>query len=73
MGEMEPGARATVDAVDGEDSVVQRLLEMGLVVGTRVEFLRTAPLGDPIEVRVEDRYNLSLRRSEAMLVAVTLA
>jgi len=70
LGELKPGARATVDAVDGEDAVVQRLLEMGLVEGTPVEFLRTAPLGDPIEVRVDGRYNLSLRRSDAMLVRV---
>lgn len=73
LGELKPGARATVAAVEGDDHVVQRLLEMGFVEGTQVEFLRIAPLGDPIEVRIEGRYNLSLRRAEAMLVSVTPA
>ncbi len=73
LGDLTPGARATVVAVEGEDLVVQRLLEMGFVEGTGVEFLRTAPLGDPIEVRLEGRYNLSLRRAEAHLITVAPA
>ena len=41
-----------------------RLLEMGLLVGTAVEVVRFAPLGDPIELRVRG-YNLTLRKHEA--------
>ncbi|NBB77795.1 MAG: ferrous iron transport protein A [Bacteroidetes bacterium] len=41
-----------------------RLLEMGLTPGSKVEVLRAAPTGFPIEVRVRG-YNLSLRKSEA--------
>lgn len=56
----------------GDDSLVQRLLEMGLTEGEDVEVVRFAPLGDPIEVRVRG-YHLSLRRSEAAAVAVEKA
>jgi ferrous iron transport protein A len=41
-----------------------RLLEMGLTPGSKVEVVRAAPTGFPIEVRVRG-YNLSLRKSEA--------
>ena len=41
-----------------------RLLEMGLLVGTSVEVVRYAPLGDPVELKVRG-YNLSLRKHEA--------
>jgi ferrous iron transport protein A len=41
-----------------------RLMEMGLLVGTRVELVRFAPLGDPVEIKVRG-YNLTLRKHEA--------
>jgi ferrous iron transport protein A len=42
----------------------QRLLEMGVTVGTAFEVVRFAPLGDPIEIKVRG-YHLSLRKHEA--------
>jgi Fe2+ transport system protein FeoA len=42
---------------------------MGLLVGTPVELVRFAPLGDPVELKVRG-YNLSLRKHEAELVMV---
>jgi len=47
----------------------QRLLEMGLTVGTQFEVVRFAPMGDPIEVKVRG-YHLSLRKNEAAGVLV---
>jgi len=46
-----------------------RLMEMGMLVGTTVELVRFAPLGDPIEIKVRG-YNLSLRKHEAELILV---
>lgn len=46
-------------------------MEMGVLQGEELEVLAVAPLGDPIEIRLRD-YRLSLRRSEASRVAVTL-
>jgi Fe2+ transport system protein FeoA len=47
-------------------------MEMGLLVGTSVELVRFAPLGDPVEIKVRG-YNLTLRKHEAeqILVKVT--
>ena len=64
-----PGASARVCQVGGTASVRQRLLEMGLTPGTRVRLLRTAPLGDPLELDVRG-YRLSVRKSEAAQVRI---
>ena len=64
------GEHARVEAVRGDDAVVQRLLEMGLFEGEEVEVIGFAPLGDPLEIRLRD-YRLSLRRSEAARVLVS--
>ena len=42
---------------------------MGLLVGTRVELVRFAPMGDPVEIKVRG-YNLTLRKHEADLIFV---
>ena len=64
-----PKARARVVAVRGEGAVARRLMEMGFVPGAPVSVVRTAPLGDPLEVRVRN-YHLALRRSEAQTISV---
>ena len=46
-----------------------RLMEMGLLVGTVVELVRFAPLGDPVEIKVRG-YNLTLRKHEAEQIFV---
>jgi Fe2+ transport system protein FeoA len=63
------GRCGLVTALDGDDPLAQRLLEMGLLEGEEVEVVGIAPLGDPIEVRLRD-YRLSLRRREAARVHV---
>ena len=69
LDEFRPGQRVRVVAVAGTDTLVQRLLEMGLLEGEEVEIVGYAPLGDPVEIRLGD-YRLSLRRSEAARVSV---
>jgi ferrous iron transport protein A len=46
-------------------------MEMGLLVGTSVELVRFAPLGDPVEIKVRG-YNLTLRKQEAEQILVRL-
>ena len=65
------GAAATVTEIKVPAEHRSRLLEMGLLVGTPVELVRFAPLGDPMEIRLRD-YRLSLRRSEAARVLVSV-
>jgi ferrous iron transport protein A len=70
LDQLKIGVRGQIDEVLGDDALVQRLMEMGLLEGTEVEVLGFAPLGDPMEVRLGD-YRLSLRRNEAARIRVT--
>jgi len=65
------GTSARIVALELPPADRPRLMEMGLLVGTPVELVRFAPLGDPVELKVRG-YHLSLRRHEAerILVAV---
>lgn len=69
LAQLAPGEAGRVLRVEGDPSVRHRLQEMGLIRGTEVRFVRAAPLGDPIEIRVRG-YSLSLRRKEAEAVLV---
>ncbi len=63
------GSTATVAEIRVPAAGRARLMEMGLLVGTRVELVRFAPLGDPVEIKVRG-YNLTLRKSEADQILV---
>ena len=69
LADVPPGAAARVTAV--ADDAPVRVLEMGVLPGVRVEVVRFAPLGDPMEVRVRG-FHLSLRRAEAATVTVEI-
>jgi ferrous iron transport protein A len=50
----------------------RRLLAMGITPGSHITVIRTAPLGDPLEVKIRGFY-LCLRRSEAQAISVVEA
>jgi Fe2+ transport system protein FeoA len=61
---------AQIEHVGGEGSFRRRLMELGLVPGTRVELVGVAPLGDPLELLVRGA-SLSIRRSDAESIRIT--
>jgi ferrous iron transport protein A len=69
LSSLNPGEKGVVAAIQVPPAHRGRMLEMGLLVGTPLEVIRFAPLGDPVEIRIRG-YNLSLRRHEADLVLV---
>lgn len=68
---VEVGQAGVIESVEGEDSLAVRIMEMGVTPGVPFTMIGTAPLGDPIEIKVRD-YRLSLRKSEARRVGVHL-
>ena len=58
------GTSAVVHHVGCDRPVSRRLMEMGLLPGTRIETVRRAPLGDPLKIRLRG-YLLSLRLADA--------
>ena len=63
------GESAVVQRVDCGRRVGGRLMEMGLLPGTRIEMVRRAPFGDPLEIRLRG-YLLSLRSADAAEVSL---
>ena len=58
------GDTGVIHRVGGRPRVARRLMEMGLLPGTRIEAVGRAPLGDPLEVRLRG-YLFSLRHADA--------
>jgi len=52
-----------------ESPLKQRLMSMGMIPGTKVTVLRSAPMGDPIAIGIRS-YNLAIRREDAALISV---
>jgi ferrous iron transport protein A len=66
---LQAGVAASISAINLPPADKPRLMEMGLLVGTPIELVRFAPLGDPVEIKVRG-YHLSLRRHEAEQILV---
>ena len=64
------GQKAMIKSFKPEAKLFQRkLLTMGLTPGCIVTVLRSAPLGDPIEIEIRG-FQLCLRRTEAAVINV---
>lgn len=64
------GDRAIVARVALPTHQQPRLLEMGLLVGTPIQLIRFAPLGDPVEIKIRG-YHLTLRKADAEQIWVS--
>ena len=69
LADLRPGTSATLTAVSGARAHRRRLLELGLVPGTRVHLVRRSALQGLLEVEVRGS-RLSLRSAEAYQVTV---
>lgn len=70
LADLAAGTSATVVKVTGNNPVSRRLMEMGIVPGVLVRVVKSAPFGDPIEVRLLG-YSLAMRRNEAESIEVS--
>lgn len=67
---LEQGKDAIIASVECEEpSLRKHILDMGLTPGTEVTFVKCAPMGDPMEVRLRG-YELTLRKEDAAHIFV---
>lgn len=64
LGDLRPGTTGTIDKLECRRQLKRRLMDMGVVCGTSFSVERVAPLGDPMELKLNG-FNLSLRKEEA--------
>jgi Fe2+ transport system protein FeoA len=69
LSEMKEKQTATVVRVGGNGALRRRILEMGILKGTRIHVEKYAPLKDPVELIVKG-YHISLRVEEAAQITV---
>ena len=69
LDQLRPGQRAEIIRIEGCDSIASRLREMGFVPGQAIEFLRVAPLGDPLKCLVQGT-RIAVRNREARRVCI---
>ena len=65
------GMTVRIDRI-GDSALKERLMTMGLIPGTKVKVLRSAPLGDPMAIGIRS-YNLALRLEDAEAIDVSMA
>ncbi len=70
--ELRPGQKGKVTAIGTTGPMKRRIMDMGVTPGVEVRVIKTAPLGDPIEVNVRG-YELSLRKEEAAQVYIEVS
>ncbi len=71
LDQLTTGQKAKVKKIAGKGAVRRRLMDMGVIKGTEIEMIKTSPMGDPVEYKMRG-YSLSLRKSEAEMIEVTL-
>lgn len=71
LSKMKSGEYGIVKKVNGSGNIKFRLIDMGVVPGAKVQVVKRAPLGDPIEIKIKG-FSLSLRVNEASMIDVEI-
>lgn len=69
LDQLEIGKSATVTVVGGDGALRQHFLDMGIIPGEQVTLVKYAPMGDPMELSVND-YELTLRLADAREIQI---
>lgn len=64
-----PGEYGIIREIHAMDNIKQRLIDMGILEGVQVEMVRSAPLDDPIQIKVLNT-QIAIRRSEARTLVI---
>lgn len=70
LDELPVGKKAVIATVGGAGALRCRFLDMGLIPRTKVEVMKIAPMGDPMEIRIRG-YELTLRKEDAKKIEIT--
>lgn len=69
LSEANIGETYQIEKIEGTGFIKRRIIDMGLVPGTKIKVVGIAPLGDPINL-VAKGYNLTIRKNEASMIIV---
>ncbi|MBO4903452.1 MAG: ferrous iron transport protein B [Lachnospiraceae bacterium] len=69
--DLQAGQSGLITAVYGEGALRQHFLDMGIIPGAEVSFVKLAPMGDPMELMIHG-YELTLRLADASQIEIEL-
>ena len=69
LDQLDIGKTGEIVVVGGEGANRQHLLEMGLIPGGKIKLIKYAPMGDPIEYKING-YELTLRKDDAKKITI---
>lgn len=69
LADLTVGASGRISSVKIDGLLRRRILDLGILPGTRVQCVRKSPAGDPIAFRVRDT-TIALRSDAASLIKV---
>ncbi|MBW6411249.1 FeoA family protein [Clostridium weizhouense] len=69
--DLRPGEKGVIFSVDGDSKLKKRLSALGCIKGTKVEFKRKAPLGDPIIITFRG-FDLAIRKKDAKNILLSI-
>ena len=71
LADMKVGQSGIVEALEVGENIQHRLVDMGVVKGSRISVFKKAPLGDPVEVKIKG-CAMALRMNEAAMISVAV-
>lgn len=69
LDQLKIGESGIITAVGGKGALRCRLLDMGIIPKTKVTLIKTAPMGDPIELHLRS-YELTIRLEDAREIEI---
>ena len=69
---LKEGKEGTVFSVNLKGKIKYRLLDIGIIPGARLKVIKTAPLGDPLQIEIKG-YNLCIQKEIAQKIIIEVA
>ena len=66
---LKEGKEGIVFSLDLTGKIKYRLLDIGIVPGAKIKVIKTAPLGDPIQIEIKG-YNLCIQKEIAKKIII---
>mgnify|MGYP000979760826 FL=1 len=71
LSELKQSQSGIISVVGGEGNLRGHFLDMGIIPGTKITYIKAAPMGDPIEYRIWG-YELTLRLEDAQKIEINM-
>ena len=66
---MKTGESAVITAINADGAAAAALASHGIAVGEKIRFVKSAPLGDPVQLGVKGG-NVCIRKKDAAVICV---